>query len=192
MFMKKESILKKEFQKKDVERLRNLMKGKYGEKTRSSVGFTKSQEFYKEGDIWEVDGRTWTIKNGIKQNITKLDNAKKTHIMPLFCPKCGKLMKRVDKPYYQIHGYCLDCHAKFEDKLKREDKYKDHYNKINDKIIDKRINEFEQYVEDKLKEGNSSFISEDGDIEKWIGKVNKEKVKEYVSLVADRLNSFKK
>ena len=62
----------------------------------------------------------------------------------------------------------------------------------NDKIIDKRINEFEQYVEDKLKEGNSSFISEDGDIEKWIGKVNKEKVKEYVSLVADRLNSFKK
>lgn len=190
--MKNESILKKEFQKKDVERLRNLMKGKYGEKTRSSVGFTKSQEFYKEGDIWEVDGRTWTIKNGIKQNITKLDNAKKTHIMPLFCPKCGKLMKRVDKPYYQIHGYCLDCHAKFEDKLKREDKYKDHYNKINDKIIDKRINEFEQYVEDKLKEGNSSFISEDGDIEKWVGKVNKEKVKEYVSLVADRLNSFKK
>ena len=74
--MKNESILKKEFQKKDVERLRNLMKGKYGEKTRSSVGFTKSQEFYKEGDIWEVDGRTWTIKNGIKQNITKLDNAK--------------------------------------------------------------------------------------------------------------------
>ena len=29
--MKNESILKKEFQKKDVERLRNLMKGKYGE-----------------------------------------------------------------------------------------------------------------------------------------------------------------
>ena len=70
--MKNESILKKEFQKKDVERLRNLMKGKYGEKTRSSVGFTKSQEFYKEGDIWEVDGRTWTIKNGIKQIIPKL------------------------------------------------------------------------------------------------------------------------
>ena len=101
-------------------------------------------------------------------------------------------MKRVDKPYYNIHKHCLDCHAKFEDKLKREGKYKDHYNKINDKIIDKRINEFEQYVEDKLKEGNSSFISEDGDIEKWVGKVNKEKVKEYVSLVADRLNSFKK
>ena len=39
--------------------------------------------------------------------------------MPLFCPKCGKLMKRIDKPYYSIHGHCLDCHAKFEDKLKK-------------------------------------------------------------------------
>jgi len=186
--MKNESILKKEFQKKDVERLRNLMKGKYGEKTRSSVGFTKSQEFYKEGDVWEVDGRTWTIKDGIKQNITKLDKAKKTHIVPLLCPKCSKLMKRVDKPYYNIHKHCLDC----QDKLKKEGKYEYYYDKINDKIIDKRINEFEQYVEDKLKESNSSFISEDGDVEKWVGNVNKEKVKEYVSLVADRLKSFKK
>ncbi len=35
--MSKETVLKKDFQKKDVERLRNLMTGKYGEKTRSSV-----------------------------------------------------------------------------------------------------------------------------------------------------------
>jgi len=90
--MKNESILKKEFQKKDVERLRNLMKGKYGEKTRSSVGFSKADNHYEEGDIWKSDGRTWTIKDGIKQNITKLDKAKKTHIMPLLCPKCSKLI----------------------------------------------------------------------------------------------------
>ena len=82
--MSKDSVLKKEFQKRDVERLRNLVQGKYGEKTRSSVGFTKKQDFYKEGDIWEVDGRTWTIKDGLKQNITKLDTAKKAHVMPLF------------------------------------------------------------------------------------------------------------
>ena len=74
--MSKDNVLKKEFQKRDVERLRNLMKGKYGEKTRSSVGFTNKQEFYNEGDIWESDGRTWTIKEGIKQNITKLDKTR--------------------------------------------------------------------------------------------------------------------
>ena len=54
--MSKETVLKKNFQKRDVERLRNLMTGKYGEKTRSSVGFTNKQEFYNEGDIWESDG----------------------------------------------------------------------------------------------------------------------------------------
>lgn len=32
--------LKKEFQKKDVERIRNLVQGKYGEKTRESIGYT--------------------------------------------------------------------------------------------------------------------------------------------------------
>ena len=65
--------LKKEFQEKDVERLRNLIQGKHGNKTRSSVGFSKADEFHAEGDIWESNGRTWTIKEGIKQNITKLD-----------------------------------------------------------------------------------------------------------------------
>ena len=67
--MGKETVLKKEFQKKDVERLRNLMQGKYGEKTRSSVGFSKAEVFHAEGDIWEADGRKWTIKKGIKQDI---------------------------------------------------------------------------------------------------------------------------
>jgi len=187
----KESVLKKQFIKKDVQRLRNIVQGKYGEKTRSSVGFSKSQEFYKEGDIWEVDGRTWTIKNGIKQNITKLDKAKKIHVVPLLCPKCKKIMKRPDKKYYIIHKFCLNCFAKFEDNLRNKDSYKDYYNKINNQIIDKRINEFKQYVQDRLSEGNESFVSEDGDVEKWIGKLDKEKVDEYVESVVEVLSSYK-
>ena len=53
----RDNVLKKEFQKHDVDRIRNLVKGKQGEKTRSSVGFSKAQTFHKEGDIWEEDGR---------------------------------------------------------------------------------------------------------------------------------------
>ena len=37
--MSQDPILKKEFAKKDVERIRNLVKGKYGDKTRDSVGY---------------------------------------------------------------------------------------------------------------------------------------------------------
>jgi len=189
--MSKETVLKKEFQKKDVERLRNLMQGKYGEKTRSSVGFTNPQEFYNEGDIWESDGRTWTITNGIKQNITKLDKAKKAHTMPLFCPKGGKLMKRVDKPYYNVHKYCLSCHARAEDKLKAEGNYEEHYNKINNKIIDSRIEDFKQYINEKLDESNNSFVSENGEVEKWVGKLDPDKVEEYTKQAIQLLEGMK-
>lgn len=189
--MSKDNVLKKDFQKRDVERLRNLVQGKYGEKTRSSVGFSKAEEFRSEGDVWESDGRTWTIKEGIKQNITKLDKAKKEHNMPLFCPDCKKLMKRVDKPYYNTHKFCLDCFAKFEDKLKREGTYSEHYNSINNQIIDNRIQEFKQYVIEKLNESNDSFVSEDGDVEQWVGKIDKSKVDEYISTVVEHLESLK-
>ena len=37
-------MLNKEFQKKDVERLRNLVKGKYGDKTTVGIGYTKKYE----------------------------------------------------------------------------------------------------------------------------------------------------
>jgi hypothetical protein len=71
-----ESVLKKEFKEKDVQRLRNIIQGKEDERTTTSIGYTKKEEFHAEGDVWEEDGREWTIKNGIKQNITKLDKAK--------------------------------------------------------------------------------------------------------------------
>jgi hypothetical protein len=189
--MSKETVLKKDFQKRDVERLRNLMTGKYGEKTRSSVGFTNKQEFYNEGDVWESDGRTWTIKDGIKQNITKLDKAKKEHNMPLFCPNCSKLMKRVDKPYYNVYKYCLDCHAKAEDKLKQEGKYEEHYKNLNNQIIDSRVEEFKQFIEDKLSESNDSFVSENGEVENWVGKLNTDKVDEFTADIIKHLESLK-
>jgi hypothetical protein len=80
-------MLNKEFQKKDVQRLRNLVQGKYGDKTTVGVGYSKKYEHHKEGDVWEENGRQWTIKNGIKQNVTKLDLAKEAHVLPLLCPK---------------------------------------------------------------------------------------------------------
>ena len=94
----KDNILKKEFQKKDVERLRNLVKGKGSERTGQGVGYTKKQQFYKEGDIWEEDNRTWTIRDGIKQNITKLDKFKKEAV-PLFCPSCNTIMNKQLDPH---------------------------------------------------------------------------------------------
>ena len=184
--------LKKDFQERDVQRLRNLIQGKYGEKTRSSVGFTNKQEVYNEGDIWESDGRTWTIKEGIKQNITKLDKAKKAHIVPLLCPKCKKIMKnRNDKPFYNIHKMCFDCVLDFESNLKQQGKWEDYQLNIKNGEIDKQIEDFKAYIKDRLEESNDGFVSENGEVEKWVGKVNKDKVEEYTQQAITYLESLK-
>ena len=65
--------LNKEFRKTDVNRLRNLIQGKTGDSTSTQIGYNTKQEDRKEGDIWVENKKTWTIKNGIKQTISKLD-----------------------------------------------------------------------------------------------------------------------
>ncbi len=49
------NVLKKEFKSADVQRLRNLMTGKQGERTNAGIGYSKKQEFHEEGDVWEED-----------------------------------------------------------------------------------------------------------------------------------------
>jgi len=53
----KDNILKKEFNKKDVTRLRNLIKGNSKERTGQGIGYTKKDEFYEEGALWIVTGK---------------------------------------------------------------------------------------------------------------------------------------
>jgi len=115
----KENQLKKEFDSKAVNRVRNLVKKDFTSKTTVGTGYSKKREKHSEGDIWEEDGRTWTIRNGVKQNITKLDKAKKTLQVPLTCPKCGGSMKHhLAKKMYKIHGFCFECTVDMEAKLR--------------------------------------------------------------------------
>lgn len=186
-------MLKKEFNKKDVTRMRNLVKGKTGDKVGSSIGYSKKQEFYGEGDIWEEDGRTWTIKDGIKQNITKHDKAKKAHLMPLLCPNCGQVMKkRNDKHYYRIHKKCFDCVVIFESKLRREGKWEEYERKIHNDTIDNTIKDFKEFMGEKINETSQGYVSEAGDVERWIGKVDRERSEQHVKEAIEYLESLKK
>ncbi len=183
--------LKKEFKRKDVERLRNLVTGKYGNKTTIGVGYKKAAEFYEEGDIWEEDGRKWTIKKGIKQNITKLDSAKKAHIMPLLCPECNRIMNHSNhKAFYQIHKKCHDCVTNMETKMMIEGDYDEYTRKIKNDEIDNKIKDFKVWISEKVKE-NNTFVTEQGDVERWIGKVDQDKVDEHVKSVIDYLEGLK-
>jgi hypothetical protein len=173
--MSKENVLKKEFQPKDVERLRNILKGKAGEKTTQSIGYEISKEEHKDGDIWIENGKKWTIKDGIKQNITKLDLAKKYGV-PLFCPSCNNIMnKQLDSHYFSSFGCCMECNMKKETELKLNGDWESHNKEIHNKEIDIMIENYKAYMEDALNESNNSFIAENGDVERWVGGINKER-----------------
>jgi len=119
----KETQLKKQFSERDLQRMRNIITKKTGEKTVTSVGYSKAEELHEEGDVWEENGRTWTLKNGIKRNVRKVESA----ATPLLCPKCSKSMNhRLDIRMYGIHQMCLHCVTDMESDLKMKGEYEEY------------------------------------------------------------------
>tara|TARA_A100001515_G_scaffold12093_1_gene9408 strand:+ start:461 stop:1063 length:603 start_codon:yes stop_codon:yes gene_type:complete len=187
-------MLKKEFNKKDVNRMRNLIKGKTNASTGTQIGYKKEKKEYKEGDVWTENRKTWTIKNGIKQTVSKLDKIKKEVFMPLCCPKCNKVMKhRLDKPNYKIHKMCYDCVIDFEGKLKHvPGRYENYIKKLKIKNKLSKFDEIESYLLDMVNISNEGFVSEDGVVEKWVGGIDSKKwtrdIKEYGVRMREKLN----
>lgn len=175
--MAQESLLKKEFKSKDVERVRNLVNKDFSAKTVSGVGYEKTQQFHQEGDIWQENGRTWTIKNGIKQNITKLDAAKKAMQIPLTCPKCGGSMKHhLAQKMYKIHGFCFDpCTVEYEAELRKAGLYEQYEKRMMQGGLKAFLNDMEQFYLDQIN-AVDTFVTEQGDVEDWTN--NNQKVKQ--------------
>ena len=175
--MAQDSLLKKEFKSKDVERVRNLVNKDFSAKTVAGVGYEKTQQFHKEGDIWEEGGRTWTIKNGIKQNITKLDAAKKAMQMPLRCPKCGGPMKHhLAQKMYKVHGFCFDpCTVEYEAELRKAGLYEQYEKRMMQGALKAFLSDMEQFYLEQINTVDT-FVTEQGDVEDWSN--NNSKVKE--------------
>ena len=186
--------LNKEFEKRDVERMRNLIQGKANSSSGNQVGYKKKTEDYKEGDIWTENKKKWTIKNGIKQTISKLDAIKKEVFVPLCCPKCSKVIKhQLDKDNYKIHKNCHDCVIEFEHKLKYTGKYDDYINELKAKNSLNMVDDLESYLLSAVNETNEGFVSEQGDVERWVGGVDKEKMtKDIIEGAQIRRESIKK
>ena len=191
-----ESKLQREFRERDVQRMRNIITKDYSAKTQSQVGYSKEYIERNEGDIWEENSKTWTIKNGIKMTVSKLDGIKKILQLPLICPKCSKHMKNfeLNKKMYSIHKMCFDCVIEFETKLKMLGTYKEYERNIIDKGLDVYIKELEDFLlELALNDNNESFVTEAGDIEKWSGgNIDKKTIMndliEYINSLKEHVN----
>lgn len=185
-------MLNKEFKNKDVQRLRNIVKGKAGERTTSGVGYSKQQDFHNEGDVWEEGGRTWTIKNGIKQNLTKWDKAKKSVTLPLFCSGCKQLMNhKYDKLFYIQYKRCFNCQVDFESDLRKKGLLEEFEKFVTNSDIDGLINDFNIWMDEEIETSNQSWVTEAGDIEKWVGS-SKQKMLQNKEETIKYLESLKK
>lgn len=190
--MAKETNLKKEFSKRDIQRARNLITGKTGDKTQIQAGYEKKIEDHKEGDIWDEDGKKWTIKNGIKQTITKLDSIKKILSLPLVCPKCSKPMKshNINKKMYAIHTMCFDCVIDMEAEIKKQGKWEEYTKGVMNSNKDATLEDIEKAIDSWFAEKADSFISENGEVENWAGG-DKSKVYEEVKKELEKAKAFK-
>ena len=162
--------LKKEFSKRDVQRMRNIIGGNAGDATQLQSGWEKSTSTHGEGDVWEDGGKRWTIKNGIKQTVTKLDEIKKLIVLPISCPNCGQLIKvhDIEKKMWAIHGKCFDCVIKMESEIKRLGKWDEYTNDAMNRNKRAELNDLESALEDWIVE-KDTFVSEAGEVEKWGG-----------------------
>ena len=185
----KDSVLIKEFKQSDVQRVRNLITKKFGDKTKIQSGYDKDNvSIRKEGDTWEENGKIWILENGIIKNVNKLKSLKKVINIPDFCPECNKFMDHYsDKKSYIFHNHCYDCQILFESELKRLGKYEDYEKSLiknNVKEYIKKLeNDFNSYINEKL-----DFVSEQGDIENWYSNTNKDQL---ISEFYEYINSLK-
>jgi hypothetical protein len=180
-----DNVLKKEFKSKDVNRARNLIKKDFSAKTTTGIGYQKAHVEYKEGDVWEENGRNWTIKDGIKQNITKLDAAKKALQVPLKCPKCGGSMNyHLHQKMYKIHKMCFDCVIDYEAELRKAGLYEAYEKAMIRGGLKAFLQDVEQYILESMNT-QDTFVTETGEVEDW--KNNNSKVN---SELTEKLKDF--
>ena len=175
-----ETQLNREFEERDIQRMRNIISGNTAERTRVQAGYEKQNIKHTEGDIWEESGKQWTLKNGIKQTVTKHDKIRELITMPLKCPSCENSMKPtpLNKKMWSIHKKCFDCVIEMETQLKIEGKYEEYAKNIMNQNKNAFVTDYEQAVEEYVNGKDDTFVSEAGDIENWsTAKVNPEVIK---------------
>ena len=186
-----ESLLKKAWEEQDIRRVRNLIKGDYGAATRDQIGYSRKEEFHKEGDVWEENPEQWTIENGLKRSISKLQKARELIRIPLTCPKCGKALNTaLDKKMYGIHGVCFDCTLKIEEDLRKAGLY-EAYEK---EIMSGNIQNFVQELRDRIQTMTGTkveYSTDQGELEDW-GEISTDLIKsleQWAELLTEKLGN---
>ena len=174
--------MKKAISKSKVQRMRNIVSGKYNDKSVIRSGYTKKIVERKEGDIWEEKGKQWTIKNGIKRTINKLDFARKVNRIPFGCPKCSKPLRHpAHKQMYKRWGMCLECVQAWYNQMTKNATYDEWQKQFDEKNFNAFVDDITVEYNEWLESRNAKhYVTEAGDIEDWSGgKTNEQLSKEF-------------
>jgi len=174
--------MKKAISKSKVQRMRNIVSGKYNDKSVIRSGYTKKIVERKEGDIWEEKGKQWTIKNGIKRTINKLDFARKVNRIPFGCPKCSKPLRHpAHKQMYKRWGMCLECVQAWHNEMTKNATYDEWQKQFDEKNFNAFVDDITVEYNEWLESRNAKhYVTEAGDIEDWSGgKTNEQLSKEF-------------
>ena len=152
------------------------------------AGETKKTVKHIEGDVWVENGKTWTIKKGIKRTINKLEETRKYFVAPLVCPCCSRSMKHhFNEQTWDTHRMCFECVIDLEHELMKQGKYDEYIAKrkqsnrvsFNKDLID-------QLVEFMTDDVGKKHVTESGEIETWVGE-DKKKVSSMINEYIDKL-----
>lgn len=183
---------------KNAQRIKNILAGDYKGRTKVLVGYKKKQIEHKESDVWEEDGKTWTIKDGIKQNVTKLDAIRDFIKMPYICPKCNTPMKKdLDKKFWRMKRQCFDCTIEEDTQKMVEGTFKDYEKELVTKNIKNWMTDIEVAIKDYINSANiNNNVTEDGQVETWVGGYSKKELhkifKKQIKQIKERFDSAEK
>lgn len=171
--------MKKGLSQAKVQRMRNLVSGNHNAKSKLSSGYTKTEVIHSEGDVWQERGKQWTIKNGIKRTVNKLDFARKVNRIPFKCPKCvTSLNHPAHKKMYKRWGMCLTCVSKWEQQMQVSGTYDEWYSQFDAENFNAYITDVTKEYNEWLSSRNSqTFVTEAGQVEEWKGGESSEKLK---------------
>ncbi len=75
----------------------------------------------------------------------------------------------LDKQWYIMYNHCFDCQVIFESNLRRKGEWEEYEKNIFNADIEGLQKDFQVWIEDQINESNSSYVTEAGDVENWVG-----------------------
>ena len=133
----------------------------------------KSFVQHKEGDVWEESGKTWTIKNGVKKTISKMESFRKEIITPLACPKCTTNMRsQVHQWAWNTYKMCFNCVVDMEHEITKAGRLEEYTKALYKANMESFYGDLEQFISEFSKEKTHIF-TEDGLKENWVDNTGK-------------------